>query len=65
MLEEAKQVYEGIKYSYQRGASSLLEVLDAQRTYNETQQAYAETLFGYASALVELENAVGIWDIDF
>lgn len=65
MLDESKQVFEGIKYSYQRGASSLLEVLDAQRTYNETQQAYAETLFGYASSLVELENAVGIWDIDF
>ncbi|MGG5505587.1 MULTISPECIES: TolC family protein [unclassified Myroides] len=65
MLEEAKQVFEGIKYSYQRGASSLLEVLDAQRTYNETQQAYAETLFGYAESLVELEKAVGIWDIDF
>ncbi|WP_353101987.1 TolC family protein [Myroides odoratus] len=65
MLDEAKQVFEGIKYSYQRGASSLLEVLDAQRTYNETQQAYAETLFGYAESLVELEKAVGIWDIDF
>ncbi|WP_413514031.1 TolC family protein [Myroides odoratus] len=65
MLEEAKQVFEGIKYSYQRGASSLLEVLEAQRTYNETQQAYAETLFGYAESLVELEKAVGIWDIDF
>ncbi|MEC4113688.1 TolC family protein [Myroides pelagicus] len=65
MLQDAKTVYEGIKYSYQRGASSLLEVLDAQRTYNETQQAYAETLFAYASALVELEKAVGIWDIDF
>lgn len=65
MLDEAKQVFEGIKYSYQRGASSLLEVLEAQRTYNETQQAYAETLFGYAESLVELEKAVGIWDIDF
>lgn len=65
MLEDAKQVFEGIKYSYHRGASSLLEVLDAQRTYNETQLAYAETLFNCASALVDLEKAVGIWDIDF
>lgn len=65
MLDEAKQVFEGIKYSYQRGASSLLQVLDAQRTYNDTQVAYAETLFAYAEALVELEKAVGIWDIDF
>ena len=65
MLVEAREVFEGIRYSYQRGASSLLEVLEAQRSYNETQQAYAETLYDYAVALVELEKAVGIWDIDF
>lgn len=65
MLDEAREVLDGITYSYQRGASSLLEVLDAQRTYNETQEAYIEARFDYAVALVELEKAVGIWDIEF
>lgn len=65
MLSNAKRVFVGITYSYQRGASSLLEVLDAQRTYNEVQLAYAQTLFEYATSLVILEHAVGIWDIDF
>ncbi|MBW3518342.1 TolC family protein [Flavobacterium sp. NKUCC04_CG] len=65
MLEEAKEVLDGITYSYQRGASSLLEVLNAQRTYNETREAYVEARFDYAVALVELEKAVGIWDIEF
>ena len=65
MLSQAKEVFNGIRYSYLRGASSLLEVLEAQRTYNETQLAYASTLFEYASALVELERAVGIWDVQF
>lgn len=65
MLVEAKQVFEGIKYSYLRGSSSLLEVLEAQRTYNDTQVSYANTLLEYAISLVELERAVGIWDIEF
>ncbi|MHC5201017.1 TolC family protein [Myroides sp. LJL119] len=65
MLLQAKEVFEGIRYSYLRGASSLLEVLEAQRTYNETQLSYASTLLEYATSLVELEKSVGIWDINF
>jgi cobalt-zinc-cadmium efflux system outer membrane protein len=65
LLDEARKVFEGKVYSYQRGKTSLLEVLNAQRTYNDVRQSYYETLFNYAVALVELERAVGIWDIDF
>lgn len=65
ILEEAKSILEGRTYSYNRGENSLLEVLDAQRTYNEIQQNYYQTLFNTAAALVELEKAAGIWDISF
>lgn len=65
LLAEAKAILEGKIYSYQRGETSLLEVLDAQRTYNEVQQNYYQTLYSHAAALVELERAVGIWDINF
>lgn len=65
LLTEAKAVLDGKIYSYQRGETSLLEVLNAQRTYNEVQQAYYQTLYNYAVALVELERAAGIWDINF
>jgi cobalt-zinc-cadmium efflux system outer membrane protein len=51
-------------YSYKRGQSSLLEVLNAQRTYNDVQHDYYGTLHDYAVALVELERAAGIWDIN-
>ncbi|MEG1737939.1 MAG: TolC family protein, partial [Odoribacter sp.] len=43
---------------------SLLEVLDAQRTYNDVQALYIETLFNHASSLVSLEQSVGIWDLE-
>lgn len=65
LLEEAKAILDGKRYSYQRGNTSLLEVLDAQRKYNEVHQTYYETLHNFANALVELERAVGIWDIEF
>lgn len=65
MLESAQSVRKGKIYSYNRGETSLLEVLNAQRTYNDIQQSYYETLFNRAVALVELEKAAGIWDITF
>jgi cobalt-zinc-cadmium efflux system outer membrane protein len=65
LLTEARAVLDGKIYSYQRGETSLLEVLNAQRTYNEVQQSYYQTLYNYAAALVELERAAGIWDINF
>lgn len=64
LLEEAKVVLDGKTYSYSRGEDSLLEVLNAQRTYNEIQTSYYQTLHNCYVALVELERAVGFWDID-
>ncbi len=65
LLHQSRKVLEGIIYSYQRGETSLLEVLNAQRTFNEIQTTYIETLYNYYTALVELEKAAGIWDISF
>ncbi len=63
MLLEAKAILDGKVYSYKRGETSLLEVLNAQRTYNETQLSYYEARYNYAIALVELQRTAGIWDI--
>lgn len=65
LLADAEKLLNGKVYSYKRGETTLLEVLNAQRTYNETQLNYHQTVYNYAAALVELEKAVGIWDINF
>lgn len=65
LLSESKYILEGKIYSYKRGNTSLLEVLDAQRTYNDVQENYYQTLYNFCSALVRLERTVGIWDINF
>jgi cobalt-zinc-cadmium efflux system outer membrane protein len=63
MLQDAKAVIDGKIYSYNRGETSLLEVLDAQRTYDNVRTGYIETLYSTSAALVTLERSVGIWDI--
>lgn len=63
MLSDAGKILEGKIYSYKRGETSLLEVLNAQRTFNDVQHDYYQALFNYASSLINLERVSGIWDI--
>ncbi|OJV33013.1 MAG: transporter [Bacteroidia bacterium 43-41] len=65
LLDDSKKVLDGMVYKYKRGETAILDVLIAQRTYNEMQEQYLETLKGYASSLVELQKVCGIWDIEF
>ncbi len=65
LLEDTQKLLDGVVYTYKRGETDILEVLIAQRTYNEMQEQYLETLKGYASSLIELQRVCGIWTVDF
>jgi cobalt-zinc-cadmium efflux system outer membrane protein len=65
ILKDADTVLEARRFSYQRGQTTLLELLDAQRTANEVRQGYIDTLAGHAKALIELQRAAELWDIAF
>jgi outer membrane protein, heavy metal efflux system len=65
LLEKGKTVLNGKSYSYKRGETSLLEVLNAQRTFNDIQISYYESLEACIASLIELEKAAGIWDLSF
>ncbi|MGJ1196902.1 TolC family protein [Sphingobacterium spiritivorum] len=65
ILEDSGKILEGRMYSYKRGETTLLELLEAQRSYNAVQINYQEALFQYAVSLIEVERAAGIWDINF
>jgi len=47
------------EYAYQRGAASLLDFLDAERSYRSVELAYRQTLASYMTALEQLKEAVG------
>lgn len=63
LLEEAKNALFGIGYKYQQGESDITDVLVAQRTYNEFQEQYIESMNTYATSLINLQKSCGIWDI--
>ena len=58
-LDDAKQDRDISEYAYKRGAASLLDFLDAERSYRATQLAYRQSLAAYLLALEQLREAVG------
>ncbi len=58
-LKQAQDSRDISEYAYRRGAASLLDFLDAERTYRATQLAYRQSLASYMTALEQLKEAVG------
>ena len=58
-LKQAQDSREISEYAYKRGAASLLDFLDAERSYRSVQLAYRQALAAYMTALEQLKEAVG------
>ncbi len=58
-LKQAQDSRDISEYAYKRGAASLLDFLDAERSYRATQLAYRQALASYMTALEQLKQAVG------
>jgi cobalt-zinc-cadmium efflux system outer membrane protein len=66
ILQSADKLLEAKRVSYQRGATTLLELLQAQRSANEVKQAYDEALTDVAKAMIELERTSSVsQDVQF
>ncbi len=59
MLQQARDVREITEFSYRRHEATLLELLDAQRAFNETMQAYNEARAEYARSLYLVDSISG------
>ena len=62
-LDVAQKDRDISQYAYQRGAASLVDFLDAERSYRATQLAYRQALASYLLALEQLREAVGVRDL--
>jgi cobalt-zinc-cadmium efflux system outer membrane protein len=58
-LKQAQDSRDISEYAYKRGAASLLDFLDAERSYRSIQLAYRQALASYMTALEQLKEAVG------
>lgn len=65
ILKDADSVLDAKRFSYQHGQSTLLELLEAQRTADEVHSSYNDALADRAKALVDLNRAAGVWEIEF
>lgn len=58
-VDQAKQSRDISEYAYRKGAASLLDYLDSERTYRANQLAYRQALASYMLALEQMRQAVG------
>lgn len=58
-LDQATQSLDITRFSYEHGAASLLDFLDAERSYRSTQLSYRQALATYMTSLEQLRQAVG------
>ncbi|HLW89063.1 MAG TPA: TolC family protein [Terriglobales bacterium] len=58
-LKQAQESRDISEYAYRRGAASLLDFLDSERSYRAVQLAYRQALASYMTALEQLKEAVG------
>ncbi len=58
-VDQARQSRDISEYAYRKGAASLLDYLDAERTYRANQLAYRQALANYMLALEQMRQAVG------
>lgn len=55
----AKESRDTAEFAFQEGATSILDLLDAERTFRATELAYYKELAAYLTNLAQLEAAVG------
>jgi cobalt-zinc-cadmium efflux system outer membrane protein len=58
-LDQAHKSLEITTYVYQHGAGTILDLLDAERTYRDTELAYRQALAAYMTSLKQVNFAVG------
>ena len=58
-LQESADIRDKVSFSYSQGNATVLEFLDAQKSYRDTQVAYVGLVGSYWSALAQLSVAVG------
>lgn len=60
LLKTSQIILENVRYAYLRGGTTMIDFLEAQRSWLETQQQYYEILFQTKQAYIQLAWATGM-----
>jgi cobalt-zinc-cadmium efflux system outer membrane protein len=58
-LKQAESIRDSVSFAYSRGAASLLDFLDAQKSYRDIELNYRNLIGSYLSSANQLNLAVG------
>ena len=59
-LQQAETILSSVRYSYIKGGTSIIDLLEAQRSWLDTQQEYYSTMLDFRRSYVQLLFATGI-----
>ena len=60
ITKQSEEILNSVKYSYLRGGTTIIDFLEAQRSWLDTQQQYYETLQLYRQSYIKLLYASGL-----
>jgi cobalt-zinc-cadmium efflux system outer membrane protein len=64
LVKNAKDALDQKRQEYLDGDIHLIEVLDAQRSYDDILGSFYSVIYDKSQALVRLESAMGVWNIE-
>lgn len=59
LQQQAQTILDNVKYAYLHGGTTIVDFLEAQRSWLETQQQYYETLQQYSASYIQLLYVTG------
>ena len=60
LLKQSKTILDNVKYSYLKGGTTIVDFLEAQRSWLETQQQYYDTMQSYKQSYIQLLYTTGL-----
>ncbi len=60
IVKQSSRVLNTVRYSYLKGNTTLIDFLDAQRTYLETQRLYNEAVFNFRKSYIQVLYTTGL-----
>ncbi|WP_419869881.1 TolC family protein [Chryseobacterium sp. CT-SW4] len=60
IIRQSQKILNSVKYAYTRGGTTIIDFLEAQRSWLETQQEYFEMIKQYRQSEILLLNSIGL-----
>lgn len=60
IMQQSEQILSSVKYAYLKGGTTIIDFLEAQRTWFDSQKMYYDELYNYSNSYVQLLFSSGL-----